>query len=131
MTTQVLDEVEASLLEQQGKESNSSSHAIAIPCNELDFMPCFPNNEASTSSSTCVDTNHVEENKELKAQFSCLKNDLEKCHQGKSSLDKMLSSQKSPNDKSWLGFNSNNKKKSNGSNKVKNNKKKGQEQLKN
>ena len=38
--------------------------------------------------------------------------------------------QKSPNDKSGLGFISNIKKKSNGKNRVKNNKKKGQEQVK-
>ncbi|KAK1646100.1 hypothetical protein QYE76_063905 [Lolium multiflorum] len=79
----------------------------------------------STSSSTCVVTNHVEEIKELKAQVSSLKNDLVKGHEGKCKLDKMLSVQQSPNDKSGLGFNSNNK------NKSKNNKiKKGQLQVK-
>jgi Zinc knuckle len=50
---------------------------------------------------------------------------LVKSHEGKSKLDKMLSVQQSPNDKSGLGFISNNKKKS----KI-NNKKKGQEQVK-
>jgi hypothetical protein len=39
-----------------------------------------------------------------------LKKDLLKNHKGKSKLDKMLSAQKSPNDKSGLGFISNNKK---------------------
>ncbi|KAK1650409.1 hypothetical protein QYE76_068214 [Lolium multiflorum] len=79
----------------------------------------------STSSSTCVVANHVEEIKELKAQVSSLKNDLVKGHEGKCKLDKMLSVQQSPNDKSGLGFNSNNK------NKSKNNKtKKGQLQVK-
>ncbi|KAK1681112.1 hypothetical protein QYE76_041960 [Lolium multiflorum] len=63
---------------------------------------------------------------ELEAQVLSLKKDLEKCHEGKSALDKMLSVQQSPNDKSGLGFNSNNKNKS----KSKNNKKKGQDKVK-
>ncbi|KAK1668824.1 hypothetical protein QYE76_056983 [Lolium multiflorum] len=67
-----------------------------------------------------------EEIKELEAQVLSLKKDLEKRHEGKSTLDKMLSVQKSPNDKSGLGFNSNNKNKS----KSKNNKKKGQDKVK-
>ncbi|KAK1647252.1 hypothetical protein QYE76_065057 [Lolium multiflorum] len=67
-----------------------------------------------------------EEIKELEAQVLSLKKDLEKCHEGKSALDKMLSVQQSPNDKSGLGFNSNNKNKS----KSKNNKKKGQDKVK-
>ncbi|KAK1594095.1 hypothetical protein QYE76_016715, partial [Lolium multiflorum] len=67
-----------------------------------------------------------EEIKELEAQVLSLKKDLEKRHEGKSTLDKMLSVQQSPNDKSGLGFNSNNKNKS----KSKNNKKKGQDKVK-
>ncbi|KAK1603169.1 hypothetical protein QYE76_018781 [Lolium multiflorum] len=67
-----------------------------------------------------------EEIKELEAQVISLKKDLEKRHEGKSTLDKMLSVQQSPNDKSGLGFNSNNKNKS----KSKNNKKKGQDKVK-
>jgi hypothetical protein len=55
-----------------------------------------------------------------------LKKDLENYHEGKSTLNKILSVQKSPNDKSGLGFKSNNKNKSNI-----NKKKKGQEQVKN
>ncbi|KAK1609617.1 hypothetical protein QYE76_033290 [Lolium multiflorum] len=55
-----------------------------------------------------------------------LKKDLEKRHEGKSALDKMLSVQQSPNNKSGLGFNYNNKNKS----KSKSNKKKGQEKVK-
>jgi hypothetical protein len=47
--------------------SNSSTHNIATSCNELLFLPCCSNNEAPTSSSTCVVTNHVEEIKELNA----------------------------------------------------------------
>ena len=109
---------------------NSSSHIIATSCDELISLPCCSNNEASTFSSTCVDTNHVEKIKELKAQFTSLKNDLEKCQQGKSSLDKMLSVQKSPNDKSRLGFNSNKKNESKSKKKSNNIKKKGQEQVK-
>ena len=93
-------------------------------------MPCCSNNEASTSSSTCVDTNHVEEIKELKAQVTSLKKDLVKSHEGKSKLDNMLSVQKSPNDKSGLGFNSDVKKKSNFKKKHKTIKKKGLEQVK-
>ncbi|KAK1652785.1 hypothetical protein QYE76_070590 [Lolium multiflorum] len=80
----------------------------------------------STSSSTCISTNHVEEIEELKAQVLCLKKDLEKRHEGKYALDKMSSVQQSPNDKSGLGFNSNNKNKS----KSKSNKKKGQDKVK-
>jgi hypothetical protein len=104
---------------------NSSTHTIATSCDELLSLPCCSNNIASTSSSTCVVTNHVEEIKELEAQVTLLKKDLVKSHEGKSKLDKMLSAQKSPNDKSGLGFISNNKKKSKLFKK-----KKGQEQVK-
>jgi hypothetical protein len=55
-----------------------------------------------------------------------LKKDLENLHEGKSTLNKILSVQKSPNDKSGLGFKSNNKNKS----KI-NKKNKGQEKVKN
>ena len=54
-----------------------------------------------------------------------MKKDLEKSHEGKSTLNNILSVQKSPNDKGGLGFNSNKK------NKSKRIKKKGQEQVKN
>jgi hypothetical protein len=106
--------------------SNSSKHNISTSCDELLSLPCCSTNDASTSSSTCVDTNHVEEINELKAQVTSLKKDLEKSHKGKSTLTNILSVQKSPNDKSGLGFNSNVKNKS----KI-NKKKKGQEQVKN
>jgi hypothetical protein len=106
--------------------SNSSTHTIATSSDELPSLPCCSNNIASTSTSTCVVTNYVEEIKELKAQVTSLKKDLKKCHEGKSTLNKILSVQKSPNDKSGLGFISNNKKKS----KIYK-KKKGQEQVKN
>jgi hypothetical protein len=43
---------------------NSSRHNIATSCDKLLDFPCCSNNEAYTSSSTCVDTNHVEEIKE-------------------------------------------------------------------
>jgi hypothetical protein len=92
--------------------SNSSTHIIATSCDELLSLPCCSINEASTFYSTCVVTNHVEEIKELKAQVTSLKKDFVKSHEGKSKLDNMLSVQKSPNDKSGLGFISNNKKKS-------------------
>jgi hypothetical protein len=92
--------------------SNSSTHNIATSYDELLSFPCCSNNEASTSSSTCVVINHVEEIKELKAQVTFLKKDLVKSHEGKSKLDNMLRVQKSPNDKSGLGFISNNKNKS-------------------
>src|SRR3954463_13053255 len=39
---------------------NSYSHNHAISCDELHSLPCFSNNEATTSSSIVVDTNHVE-----------------------------------------------------------------------
>ena len=103
---------------------NSSTHNVPTFCDELLSLPCCSNNEASTSSSTCIVTNHVEEIKELKAQVTSLKKDLEKGHEGKSTLKNILSVQKSPNDKGGLGFNSNKKK-------SKNNKKKGQEPVKN
>ncbi|KAK1677045.1 hypothetical protein QYE76_037893 [Lolium multiflorum] len=67
-----------------------------------------------------VYTSLHEEIKELEAQVLSLKKDLERRHEEKSALDKMLSVQQSPNDKSGLGFNSNNK----------NNKKKGQDKVK-
>ncbi|KAK1614507.1 hypothetical protein QYE76_020024 [Lolium multiflorum] len=106
--------------------SNSSTHNIAKSCDELSSLPSCSNNEDSTSSSTCVVTNHVEEIKELKAQVTSLKNDLVKSHEGKCKLDTMLSVQQFPNDKSGLGFKSNNKNKSNNNN----NNKKGQVQVK-
>jgi hypothetical protein len=43
---------------------NSSRHNIATSCDKLLALPCCSNNEAYTSSSTCVDTKHVEEIKE-------------------------------------------------------------------
>jgi hypothetical protein len=55
--------------------SNSSTHNIATSCDEVLSLPCCSNNEASTSYSTCVVTNHVDEIKELKAQVSSLKKD--------------------------------------------------------
>jgi hypothetical protein len=90
--------------------SDSSRHVVATSCDELLSLPCCSNNEASTSSSTFVDTNLVEENKELKAQVTNLKKDLDKCYEGKSTLNKILGVQKSPHNKSGLGFNSSNKK---------------------
>jgi cell division septum initiation protein DivIVA len=96
-----------------------SRHNISTSCDELLAIPCCSNNEASTSSSTCNTTNLVEEIKELKDQVTSLEKDLEKRHEGKSTLDNILSVKKSPNDKSGLGFNSNNKNKSK-SNKNKN-----------
>jgi hypothetical protein len=91
--------------------SNSSSHAIGKSCDDLLSSPCCSNNDASTSTSTCVVTNHVEKINELKAQVTSLKKYLENRHEGKSTLNKILSVQKSPNDKSGLGFFSNNKNK--------------------
>ena len=38
---------------------NSSTHNVATSCDELLSLPCCSNDEAYTSSSTCVDTNHV------------------------------------------------------------------------
>ena len=103
--------------------SSSSTKNVGTSCDELLALPCCSNNDASTSSSTCVVTNHVEKRGELKAQATSMKKGLEKRHEGKSALDNMLSVQQSPNDKSGLGFNSNIKSKSN--------KKKGQVQIKN
>ena len=103
--------------------SDSSRHIIPNSCDELLSLPCCSNNEVSTSSSTFVDTNLVEENKELKAQVTNLKKDLEMCHEGNSTLNTILSVQKSSHDKGGLGFISNNKKSKK--------KKKGQDQVKN
>ena len=96
---------------------NSYLHDIGTSCDELLTMPCCSNNEASTSSSSFVNTNLVEENKELKAQVTSLKKDLEKC------CDNILSVQKDPQDKIGLDFISNKKKSKNN--------KKGQYQVKN
>src|SRR5664279_5796081 len=106
--------------------SNSSTHNVSTSCDELLSIPCCASNDASTSSSSCVDTNHVEEIKELKAQVTSLKIDLEKSRGGKSTLDNILSVRKYPNDKRGLGFISNHKNKS----KI-DEKKKGHEQVKN
>jgi hypothetical protein len=57
---------------------NSSRHNISTSCDELLTLPCYSNNEAYTSSSPCVDTNHVEEIKKLKAQVTSFKKELEK-----------------------------------------------------
>jgi hypothetical protein len=89
-----------------------STHNIAISYDEVSSMPCCSNNKASTSSNTYVVINHVEEIKELEAQVTLLNKDLVKSHEVKSKVDKMLRAQKSPNDRSGLGFISNNKKKS-------------------
>ena len=48
--------------------SSSSTRNIGTSCNELFSLPCCSNNDASTSSSTCVVTNHVEKRGEIKAQ---------------------------------------------------------------
>ena len=40
---------------------NSSMHNIGTSCDELLSLPCCSNDEAYTSSSACVETNHVEE----------------------------------------------------------------------
>jgi hypothetical protein len=109
--------------------SSSSTHDIAKSCDELLALSCCSNNKASTSTSSCIVTNHVGEINELKAQVASLKQDLVKSHKGKATLDKVLSVQKSPNDKRGLGFESNIKNKSKNKNK-KDNKKKGQEQVK-
>jgi hypothetical protein len=50
--------------------SNSSAHTIATSSDELPSLPCCSNNEASTSTSTCVVTNHVEEIEDLKTQVT-------------------------------------------------------------
>ena len=70
--------------------SNSTSHTIAKSCDELLSLPCCSNNEASTSSTICVETNHVELIKELKAQVTSLKKDLVMCHKGKRSEERRV-----------------------------------------
>ena len=56
--------------------STTSTQNVILPCAShtidttyvgLLSLPCCSNNEASTSSSTCIATNHVEEIKELKS----------------------------------------------------------------
>lgn len=103
--------------------SDSSRHIIANYCDEFLSLPCCSNNEASTSSSTFVDTNLVEKNKQLKAQVTILKKYLEMCHEGNTTLNTILSVQKSPHDKGRLGFILNNN--------MSKKKKKGQDQVKN
>ncbi|KAE8781227.1 hypothetical protein D1007_45548 [Hordeum vulgare] len=115
----------AQFLQALREERQASNAAIQQLTQVLVDNPPWNGNGAYTSSSTCVDTNHVEEIKELKAQVTSLKKDLEKSHEGMSTLNNVLCGRKSPNDKNGLGFNSNKKKKS------KSFKKKGQEQVKN
>ncbi|KAE8821430.1 protein trichome birefringence-like 41 [Hordeum vulgare] len=86
---------------------NSSTHNVATSCDELLSLPCCSNIEAYTSSSTCIDTNRAEEIKELKAQVTSLKKDLEQCHEGMPTLNNVLCEQTSPNDKNEFGVNSN------------------------
>ncbi|KAE8798022.1 hypothetical protein D1007_26758 [Hordeum vulgare] len=86
---------------------NSSTHNVATSCDELLSLPCCSNIEAYTSSSTCIDTNRAKEIKELKAQVTSLKKDLEQCHEGIPTLNNVLCEQTSPNDKNELGVNSN------------------------
>ena len=81
---------------------NSSTHNVATSCDELLSLPCCSNIEAYTSSSTCIDTNRAKEIKELKAQVTSLKKDLEQCHEGMSTLNNVLCEQTSPNDKMML-----------------------------
>ena len=76
--------------------SSSSTKNVGTSCDELLALPCCANNDASTSSSSCVVTNHVEERNEVKAQATSMKKGLEKHHEGKSALDTMLSVQQSP-----------------------------------
>ncbi|KAE8771016.1 hypothetical protein D1007_57167 [Hordeum vulgare] len=75
---------------------NSSTHNVATSCDELLSMCCCSKNKAYTSSTTCVDTNHLEEIKELKAQATSLKKDLEKSHEGMSTLNNVLCGKKIP-----------------------------------
>ncbi|KAE8812517.1 hypothetical protein D1007_10439 [Hordeum vulgare] len=82
---------------------NSSTRNVATSCDELLSLPCCSNYEAYTSSTTCVDTNHVEEIEELKAQVTSLNKDLENSHEGMSTFNNVLCGQKSPNDKDGLG----------------------------
>jgi hypothetical protein len=105
--------------------SDSSRYNIATSCDELVDLTCCSNNKSSTSSSTCITTNLVEKIKELKAQVSSLEKDLEKCQEGNSTLNDMLSVPRFPKDKSGLGFNSNDKNKSKFNNKM------GQDKVKN
>ena len=50
--------------------SNSSSYIYSTSCDELLSLPFCSNSDASTSSSSCVDTNLVKEMKVLKAQVT-------------------------------------------------------------
>ncbi|KAE8774012.1 hypothetical protein D1007_53711 [Hordeum vulgare] len=86
---------------------NSSTHNVATSCDELLSLPCCSKIEAYTSSSTCIDTNRAEEIKELKAQVTSLKKDLEQCHEGMPTLNNVLCEQTSLNDKNEFGVNSN------------------------
>jgi len=64
---------------------NSSTSHIISTHDELVTLSCFSNHEVSTSTSplvSSVETNHVEEINELKAQVTSLKKDLEKCDVG-------------------------------------------------
>ena len=82
---------------------NSSKISISTSCEDLLDMPCCSKIDAHISS-MLVETNLVEENNELKAQVSNLKNDLDRSHKGKITLDEILSKQRRLQDKSGLGF---------------------------
>ncbi|KAE8791868.1 hypothetical protein D1007_33651 [Hordeum vulgare] len=92
---------------------------------EMIFKDLHKNNISRSNFMEILSIAIEEENKELKAQVTTLKKDLEKSHEGMSTLNNILCGKKSPTDKGGIGFNSNKKKKS------KSNNKKGQEQIKN
>ena len=60
----------------------SSKISISTSYDDLLDMPCSSSENVSTSS-MLVETNLVEENKELKDQVTKLKNDLERSYKGK------------------------------------------------
>ena len=72
---------------------NSSKVSISTSCEDLLDMPCCSSENIATSS-MLVETNLLEENKRLKAQVSNLKNDLDRSHKGKTTLDEILSTQR-------------------------------------
>ncbi|KAE8780460.1 hypothetical protein D1007_46383 [Hordeum vulgare] len=120
-----LEVAHAKLLEDYEHLENGSGAIKSLLIELIESHAQLEASYAKDLANTCVDTNHVEEIKELKVEVISLKKYLEKSHEGMSTINNVLCGQKSPNDKDGLGFNSNKK------NKSKSFKKNDQEQVKN
>ncbi|KAE8807739.1 hypothetical protein D1007_15896 [Hordeum vulgare] len=88
----------------------TSSHADLLTSHNVQKLAHEAIITKVTSSEPHVDngtTSSQKEIKELKAQVTSLKKDLEQCHEGMPTLNNVLCEQTSPNDKNEFGLNSN------------------------